>query len=71
MMRPAGAALELSLSKLAAWAAIGFAGFVVFGWVVEAMVKSAVAWAFCRIGTEVGVPAPRRSIHVTQLTPFN
>jgi hypothetical protein len=47
MLRPAVAALELSRSKLAALASIGFAGVVVFGWIVEAMVKWAVtrAWA--------------------------
>jgi hypothetical protein len=43
-MRPAVAALLLSRSKLVAWVSIGFAGFVVFGWVVEATVKWAVAW---------------------------
>jgi hypothetical protein len=43
MLRPAVAALELSRSKLAAWASIGFAGVVVFGWIVEAAVKWAVA----------------------------
>lgn len=47
MLRPAVAALELSRSKLAAWASIGFAGVVVFGWVVEATVKWAIehAWS--------------------------
>ena len=45
MLRPAVAALELSRSKLAAWASIGFAGIVVFGWIVEAAVK----WALARI----------------------
>jgi hypothetical protein len=47
-MQPAVAALELSRSKLAAWASIGFAGFVVLGWVVEATVKWAVerAWSY-------------------------
>jgi hypothetical protein len=47
-MQPAVAALELSRSKLAAWASIGFAGVVVFGWVVEATVKWAVerAWSY-------------------------
>lgn len=44
MMRPAVAALELSRSKLAAWATIGFAGVVVFGWVLEAVVKWAISW---------------------------
>lgn len=45
-MRPAVAALELSRSKLAAWASIGFAGVVIFGWIVEATVKWAVAWTW-------------------------
>jgi outer membrane murein-binding lipoprotein Lpp len=45
VLRPAVAALELSRSKLAAWASIGFAGVVVFGWIVEAAVK----WALARI----------------------
>ncbi len=44
-MQPAVAALLLSRSKLVAWASIGFAGFVVFGWIVEAAVKWIVAWA--------------------------
>lgn len=44
-MRPAVAALELSRSKLATLASIGFAGVVVFGWMVEAIVKWTVAWA--------------------------
>ncbi len=44
MMRPAVAALELSRSKLAAWASIGFVGVVVFGWIVEAAVKWTVGW---------------------------
>jgi post-segregation antitoxin (ccd killing protein) len=43
-LRPAVAALELSRSKLAAGAAIGFAGVVVFGWIVEGAVKWAVGW---------------------------
>ena len=38
-LRPAVAALELSRSKLAAWASIGFAGVVVLGWIVEGAVK--------------------------------
>jgi hypothetical protein len=46
VLRPAVAALELSRSKLAAWASIGFAGVVVFGWIVEATVKWAVARAW-------------------------
>lgn len=45
MMRPAVAAFELSRSKLAAWATIGFAAVLVFGWIVEAAVKWAVSWA--------------------------
>ena len=47
-MQPAVAALELSRSKLAAWASIGFAGVVVFGWVVEATVKWAIerVWSY-------------------------
>ena len=49
MLRPAVAALELSRSKLAAWASIGFAGVVVFGWIVEAAVKAAVAWAWSHV----------------------
>jgi hypothetical protein len=44
MMRPAIAALELSRSKLAAWATIGFASVVVFGWIVEVGVKWVVSW---------------------------
>ncbi|MGA3308689.1 MAG: hypothetical protein ABSD08_08745 [Xanthobacteraceae bacterium] len=48
-MRPAVAALELSRSKLAAWASIGFAGVVVFGWIVEATVKWAVAWTWSHV----------------------
>lgn len=49
VMRPAVAALQLSRSKLATWASIGFAGVVVFGWVVEASVKFAVAWAWSHL----------------------
>lgn len=45
MMQPAVAALELSRSKLAAWATIGFAGVAVFGWIVEATVKWVTSWA--------------------------
>jgi hypothetical protein len=47
MMRPAVAALEVSRSKLAAWASMGFAGIVVFGWIVETTVKWAIdrAWS--------------------------
>jgi predicted RNase H-like nuclease (RuvC/YqgF family) len=43
MLRPAVTALELSRSKLAIGASIGFAGVVVFGWIVEATVKWAVS----------------------------
>jgi hypothetical protein len=49
VMRPAVAALELSRSKLAAWASIGFAGVVVFGWIVEASVKFAVSWLWSHL----------------------
>ena len=38
------AALELSRSKIATWASIGFAVAVLAGWVVEAAVKWAVGW---------------------------
>jgi hypothetical protein len=41
-MRPAVAALELSRSKLATMASIGFAIAVLAGWIVEAAVKWAV-----------------------------
>ncbi len=44
VLRPAVAALEISRSKLAAWASIGLAGVVVFGWILEATVK----WALTR-----------------------
>jgi len=44
MIRPTVAALELSRSKLATWAAIGFAAVVVCGWLVEAALKWAVDW---------------------------
>ena len=42
-IRPTGAALELSRSKLATWASIGLTAVVVLGWVVEAAVKWLVA----------------------------
>lgn len=42
MIRPTVAALELSRSKLATWATIGFAAVVVCGWLVEAVLKWAV-----------------------------
>jgi hypothetical protein len=49
VMRPAVAALELSRSKLAAWASIGFAAMVVFGWIVEATVKWTISWAWSHL----------------------
>jgi hypothetical protein len=39
LIRPTVAALELSRSKLATWASIGFAAVVLLGWIVEAGVK--------------------------------
>jgi len=42
MIRPTVAALELSRSKLATWASLGFAAVVVFGWLIEATLKWAV-----------------------------
>jgi hypothetical protein len=45
MLRPAVAGLELSRSRLAALASIGFLGVVVFGWTVEALLKWAVTRA--------------------------
>ena len=44
MIRPTVAALEMSRSKIATWASIGFAVAVLAGWVVEAVVKWAVGW---------------------------
>jgi hypothetical protein len=44
MICPRVAALELSRSKIAIWASIGFAVAVLAGWVVEAVVKWAVGW---------------------------
>jgi prefoldin subunit 5 len=44
LIRPTVAALELSRSKLATWASLGFAVAILAGWVVEAGVKWAVAW---------------------------
>ena len=44
-IRPAVAVLEVSRSKLATWASIGFAAVVVLGWIVEGAVKWAVGWA--------------------------
>lgn len=49
MMRPAVAALVLSRSKLVTFASIGFAGVVVFGWMVEATVKMAVSWVWAHL----------------------
>ncbi len=46
MIRPTVAALELSRSKLATWASIGFAAVVLLGWIVEAAVKWAVSLIF-------------------------
>jgi hypothetical protein len=43
-MRPAVAALELSRSKLARLASIGFVAVVVFGWLMEAALKAASSW---------------------------
>ena len=43
-IRPTVAALEMSRSKLATWASIGFAVAVLAGWVVEAAIKWAVGW---------------------------
>ncbi len=31
------------------WASMGFAGVVVFGWIVEATVKFAVTWTWSHI----------------------
>lgn len=45
IIRPTVAALELSRSKLAIWASIGFAVAVLAGWIVEAAVKWAVGRA--------------------------
>ena len=39
LIRPTVAALELLRWKLIAWATIGFASFVVFGWIMEATVN--------------------------------
>jgi hypothetical protein len=44
-IRPAVAALEVSRSKLATWASIGFAAVVVLGWIVEGVIKWTVGWA--------------------------
>jgi prefoldin subunit 5 len=45
LIRPTVAALELSRSKLATWASIGFAVAVLAGWIMEAAVKWAVGRA--------------------------
>jgi prefoldin subunit 5 len=44
MIRPTVAALELSRTKLATFASVGFAVAVLAGWIVEAAVKWMVAW---------------------------
>src|SRR5580692_12865889 len=44
LIRPTVAALELSRSKLATFASVGFTVAVLAGWVVEAAVKWAVGW---------------------------
>ena len=44
LIRPTVAALEMSRSKIATWASVGFAVAVLAGWVVEAAVKWAVGW---------------------------
>ncbi|MGH7247494.1 MAG: hypothetical protein ACREH9_05255 [Pseudomonadota bacterium] len=48
-LRPTVAALELSRSKLATWASIGFAAVVLLGWLVEATVKWAVGLLFSHV----------------------
>ncbi len=48
-IRPTVAALELSRSKLATWASIGFAAVVLAGWIVEGAVKWAVAWTLSHL----------------------
>ncbi len=48
-IRPAVAALEVSRSKLATWASIGFAAVVVLGWIVEGAVKWTVGWALAHV----------------------
>lgn len=42
MIRPTVAALELSRSKLATWASIGLAAFILLGWLVEGALKWAI-----------------------------
>jgi hypothetical protein len=44
-IRPTVASLELSRSKLATWASIGLAAFMILGWIVEAGVKWCLSWA--------------------------
>jgi prefoldin subunit 5 len=48
-IRPTVAALELSRSKLATWASIGVTAVLVLGWIVEAAVKWALAWALSHV----------------------
>ncbi len=48
-IRPAVAALEVSRSKLATWASIGFAAVVVLGWIVEGAVKWTIGWALSHV----------------------
>jgi hypothetical protein len=43
-MRPAVAALELSRSKLATLASVGFIGVIIFGWIVQGIIKFTVSW---------------------------
>jgi prefoldin subunit 5 len=45
LIRPTMAALELSRSKLATWASVGFAVAILAGWIVEAAVKWSVGRA--------------------------
>src|ERR1700731_2714559 len=42
--RPTAPALEMSLSKIATWASVGFAVAVPAGWIVEVTVKWAGRW---------------------------
>jgi len=43
-MRPAVAALELSRSKLATLASVGFIAVIVCGWFVQGIIKLTVSW---------------------------
>ena len=43
-IRPTVAALELSRSKVATWASVGFTVVVLLGWLAEAALKWAVDW---------------------------